>query len=218
MTVTRRQLLATGAAAGAGSVAGCADIAEGTLSSAPATIAGSALEATGYGEHTVEEFPVERTVERFGLERTIEVTNWYAEYDRSVSLGALGLSRMQASIVSVLTTPQVSFLGRTFNPVGEYSTDELVALIQSRYEELEGVERVDEETVSVLGTETTLSRYVARARLVPAATTLDVYLQVSEPVAHGDDFVVGVAVYPQLGGYETESDDVRTLLGSLEHE
>ncbi|WP_436346358.1 DUF6517 family protein [Natronorubrum sp. FCH18a] len=218
MTVTRRRLLAAGAAAGVGATAGCTDVLDDSLSSMPAIVSPSALEETGYSEHTVEEVVVERTVGRFGLERSVSVNNWYAEYDRAVSLDAIGLTRLQASVCSVLTTPQVSFLGHTFNPVGEYSTDELVALIQDRYDQLEDVERAGEESLSVLGTETTVTRYTGRARLVPAGTTLDVYLQVSEPVSHGDDFVIAVAVYPQFRGYETESGAVRTLLGSLEHE
>ncbi|ADB58964.1 hypothetical protein Htur_0063 [Haloterrigena turkmenica DSM 5511] len=217
MTLTRRGLLAAGATAGASALAGCTDFVADSLSSDRATVARAALQETGYAERTVEEVVVERTVGRFGLERTIEARNWYAEYDRAIALDALGLGRLQASVVSVLTTPQVSVLGKTFNPVGDYSTDELVALIQSRYDELEGVERVGEESVSVLGTETTLVRYRAEARLIDAGTTVDVFLQVSEPVAHGDDFVIGVAVFPQARGFETESGNVRTLLEALEH-
>lgn len=217
MTLTRRGLLAAGATAGASALAGCTDFVADSLSSDRATVARAALQETGYAERTVEEVVVERTVGRFGLERTIEARNWYAEYDRAIALDALGLGRLQASVVSVLTTPQVSVLGKTFNPVGDYSTDELVALIQSRYDELEGVERVGEESLSVLGTETTLVRYRAEARLIDAGTTVDVFLQVSEPVAHGDDFVIGVAVFPQARGFETESGNVRTLLEALEH-
>ncbi|NUC74004.1 hypothetical protein HTZ84_17130 [Haloterrigena sp. SYSU A558-1] len=217
MTFTRRGFLAAGATAGASALAGCTDFVADSLSSDSATVARGALEETGYAERTVEEVVVERTVGRFGLERTIEARNWYAEYDRALALDALGLGRLQASVVSVLTTPQVSVLGKTFNPVGDYSTDELVALIQSRYDELEGVERVGAESVSILGAETTLVRYRAEARLIDAGTTVDVFLQVGEPVAHGDDFVIGVAVFPQARGFETESGNVRTLLETLEH-
>lgn len=221
MTVTRRGLLAAGATAATGLVAGCTDFVADSLSSDAATVSGDALAATGYAEHTVEEVVVERTVGRFGIERTIEARNWYAEYDRAVEFDSfgpgIGPDRLQAAVVSALTTPQVSVLGKTFNPVGDYSTDELVALIQSRYDELEGVERVDEAPLSILGAEATVVRYRAEARLIEAGTTLDVFLQVSEPVAHGDDFVIGVAVYPQVVGYDTESDDVRTLLEGLEH-
>ena len=218
MTVTRRRFLAAATAAGTGATAGCAGMLEDSLSSAPATVSPAALEDTGYGEHAIDEVVIERTVGRFGLEKTIEVSNWYAEYDRALSLNALGLTRVQAAVVAVLTTPQISFLGKTFNPVGEYSTDELVELIQDRYDRLEDVQHVDETSVSVLGTETALARYLASARLIDTGATIDVYLQVSEPVAHGEDFVIGVAVYPQAGGLETESGSVRTLLEGLEHD
>ncbi|SEQ74224.1 DUF6517 family protein [Natrinema salaciae] len=217
MRVTRRQLLAAGATAGTGIVAGCTGFVEDSLSSTPGTVSAAALEETGYDERTVEEVVVERTISRFGIERSIEARNWYAEYDRAIALDSLGLTRVQAAVVAVLTTPQVSVLGKTFNPVGEYSTDELVALIQNRYDRLEDVRAVDEASISVLGSETTLARYEARARLVSASTAIDVYLQVSEPVEHGDDFVIGVATHPQAMGLETESDAVRTMLESIEH-
>ncbi|MGQ3412891.1 DUF6517 family protein [Natrinema sp. LN54] len=218
MTVTRRELLAAGATAGTGIVAGCTGVAEDSLSSTVGTVSRAALEETGYEEHTVEEVVVERTVSRFGIERSIEARNWYAEYDRAIALDRVGLTRVQAAVVAVLTTPQVSVLGKTFNPVGEYSTDDLVAMIQERYDRLEDVRLIDERSISMLGTETTLARYEASARLIETGTTLDVYVRVSDPISHGDDFVVCVAVSPQVNGFETESAAVRTMLESLEHE
>ncbi|ELY65736.1 hypothetical protein C489_14240 [Natrinema versiforme JCM 10478] len=204
--------------AGTGIVAGCAGVAADSLSSTVGTVPRAALEETGYEEHTVEEVVIERPVSRVGIERTIEARNWYAEYDRAIALETIGLTRVQAAVVAVLTTPQVSVLGKTFNPVGDYSTDDLVAMIQERYDRLEDVEFVDEQPISVLGTETTLARYEASARLIAAGTTLDVSVKVSDPVAHGDDFVICVAVSPQVHGVETESEAVRTMLESLEHE
>ncbi len=218
MTLTRRHALAAGVTAGIGLLAGCTDVARDSLAASPATVSPAALAETDYGEHTVEELRIERTVGRFGIERTISVQNWNAEYDRALALDALGLGRVQTAVVSVLATPQISVLGRTLNPVGDYSTDELVALIQDRYDELEDVQYVDEEPVSVLGSETTLARYRGRARLVPVETTIDVTIRVSEAVANGDDFVVCVAVYPQAVNAESESTAVRTLLEGIEHE
>ncbi|WP_306054406.1 DUF6517 family protein [Natronococcus wangiae] len=218
MTFTRRYILATGAAVGTGLGAGCTRLAEDRLSSTPAVVDDEALAETGYGEYAVDELVIERTVGRFGLKRTLEVRNWYAEYDRAIPLDAIGLTRLQAAVVAVLSTPRVSAFGRSFNPVGEYTTDELVELIQDRYDELEVVERVGETSVPILGTETTVAWYDARARLVEVGSTLDVAVQVSEAVEHGDDFVLCVAVYPRVGGLETESDAVRTLMAGIEHE
>ncbi|OLZ42462.1 hypothetical protein A6E15_16495 [Natrinema saccharevitans] len=217
MTLTRRRLLVAGTTAGTALVAGCTGFVADSLASEAATVAPAALEETGYEERTVEEVPVERTVSRFGIERTIEARNWYAEYDRSISLDAVGLTRVQAAVVAVLSTPQVSVLGKTFNPVGDYSTDDLVALIQDRYDRLEDVDRVGEESATVLGSATTLVRYEARAQLVDASASIEVFLLVGEPVTHGDDFVIPVAVFPQVHGFETESGAVRTMLESIEH-
>ncbi len=216
MTLTRRQVLAAGAVAGVGGLAGCLGWPDDQLAASPATVGTGALAETGYDEHVVEEWPIERTVDRFGIDRTISVTNWYAEYDRSVSLP--GLSRLQAAVVSVLSTPQISILGRTVNPVGEYSTGELVALIQERYDEVRDIRFVDEESVTTLDTETTIDRYRASARLIEAGTTIDVYLAITEPVSHGDDFVIPIAIYPQFLGLEVESASVRTLLEAIDHE
>ncbi|MGQ3721877.1 DUF6517 family protein [Natrialba aegyptia] len=218
MTYTRRHLLAMGGATATAALAGCSGRLEGTLSAGPATVSADARAETGYEEHTVEELVVERTVGRFGIERTIEATNWYAEYDRAIALDSLGLTRVQAAVTAVLTTPQVSVLGRTFNPVGDLSTAELVTMIQNRYDGLESVEFEDETTLSILGSETTVDRYVAEARLIDAGTTVDVYLQVSEPVEHGEDFVICIAVYPQALGFEAESGAVETMFEGLEHD
>ncbi|WP_239640998.1 DUF6517 family protein [Natrialba taiwanensis] len=218
MTYTRRRLLAMGGATATAALAGCSGRLEGTLSAGPATVSADARAETGYDEHTVEELVVERTVGRFGIERTIEATNWYAEYDRAIALDSLGLTRAQAAVTAVLTTPQVSVLGRTFNPVGDLSTAELVTMIQNRYDGLESVEFEDETTHSILGSETTVDRYVAEARLIDAGATVDVYLQVSEPVEHDEDFVICIAVYPQALGFEAESDAVETMFEGLEHD
>ncbi len=107
-------------------------------------------------------------------------------------------------------------LGRTMNPVGEYTTDDLVALVQNRYDEIRGVRRVDDAAIAVLGTTTTLARY--RARLLETGAAIDVILQLSETVPNGDDFVLGVAVSPQLLGLDVESTAIRTLLYGIEHE
>lgn len=218
MNVTRRRALAIGALVGTGLGPGCTRLADGSLSSSPATVADDALSATGYREHGIGEFVIDHTVSRFGLERTLEVRNWYAEYDRAIPLDAFGLPRLQAAVVAVLSTPRVSALGRSFNPVGEYTTDELVGLIQERYDELEIVERVGETAVAILGTETTVAEYDGRARLVEARFTLDVTVRVSEAVESGGDFVLCVAVAPRIGGVETEGNAVRTLLAGVEHE
>ncbi|RQG91080.1 DUF6517 family protein [Natrarchaeobius chitinivorans] len=218
MTITRRAFLATGAAAGTATLAGCMDPLRETLSSSPATVSADARSEAGYDEHVVDEMVVDHPVGAFGLERTIEVVNWYAEYDRAISLEGLGLTRLQAAVFTVLSTPQVSVLGRTHNPIGEYSTDELVELIQERYDRLAVEEAVDEQAVTVLGTETPVTQYRGQARLVEIGRRLDVTLHVSEPVAHGEDFVLCVAVSPRLFDVDVESSSVRTLLEGIEHE
>ncbi|MFP9190613.1 DUF6517 family protein [Natronosalvus vescus] len=218
MTFTsRRQFLA---ATGTGVVAvsaGCLERSGDVLSSSAATISPDVLSTTGYAERTVEELVIQETVGRFGFERTIEARNWYAEYDRAVALDDLGLTRAQAAVVVVLTTPQVSLLGRTFNPVGDYDTDDLVELIQDHYGDVRDVSRVDETSVTVLGSSTPLVRYHARATFLEQGLSMPVTLQLTEPVAHGDDFVIGVAVYPRPLGIETESETVLRMIEGVEH-
>lgn len=219
MASSRRHLLAGAGAGLGGALAGCLDALTGgdppTFEAEPARVAPAALDRTGYAEYRVRQDVLTRSVGALGLTREVRVHNWIAEYDRAVDLGPLGLGRLQAAVFAALATPQVELVGRTFNPVGGMSTDELAELVQEHYGGIRNVEPAATGRAAVLGRETTLGRYRGEARLLGAGLDLDVHLYLTEAVPSGTDFVVCVAAHPRAAG--RREDAVRALLGGVRH-
>ncbi len=223
---SRRTFLALGVSAAVTTTAGCTGsipfVGDEPMEfdAAPASIPQSALDETGYDEHELEEVGIDRTFEAGGQTQDVVVTNWQAEYDKAVDLGVLGVGideRQRAAICTALTTPQVSVLGRTFNPVGDMTSEELAEMVQDRYEGMEELERVDEDVVSITGESTTVGEFEGEADLIGEGVPIDLTLHIAEAVESGDDLVVGV------GGYPTELRDVErpnvvTLLEAIEHD
>ena len=222
---SRRTFLTLGASTAIATTAGCTasmpfvgdDPME--IDADPASIPQSALDETGYNEHEIEDVGIERTFEAGGQTQDVVVTNWQAEYDKAIDLGELGVpidERLRAAVCTALTTPQVSVLNRTFNPVGEMTSEELAEKVQDRYEGMENLEQVDEDTVSITGESTTVGEFEGEADFVGEGIPIDLTLHITEAVEYGDDFVVGVGGYPT----ELRSDErpnIVSLLEAIEH-
>jgi len=213
------------AAAAAGTV-GCLDAVPFlgsdpmAFSAAPSTVPAAVREAAGYEETNRSELEIERTVEAAGQTQQVVVTNQLVEYGKGVDFGPLDLpiaGRVQAAIVTALTTPQVDVLGRTFNPVADMSAADLAAMVQSRYEGLDDVEQVGEETATVAGSPTTVGEFETRAQLVGPGVGVDLTLHISQAVAVGSDLVVAVGGYPSLAR-RRERDDVFSMFDGIEHQ
>lgn len=217
MEPTRRDFLAGAGGGLAVGLAGCSGrlTAEGAAFEAKTAALPAGVQSdTGYTHYRTEPFTVTREFSRFGISRSVDVTNVVAEYDRGIELGLLG-TRLQAAVFAALSTPQVSIVGRSFNPVAEMSPIEIAEMIQKRYDSIDDI-REDGSFDSTLGGEsTTVTRFIANARLVEAGTTVEVYLYVSEAVPIGEDFIVALAVHPTVFG--GQRDTVETLLSTLEH-
>lgn len=211
----RRTFLAGTATALGAATAGCGFIlGEESLAfeADAARVPDSTADGAGYEFQGVADQTIERTFEVADQSRDVRVTNRMAEYEKAVDLGPLG--ELRAAIFTALSTPQVSVLGQTFNPVAEMSTAELAERIQSRFEDIGSLERDGESTVTILGVETTLTRFTGRTQL-PGGQEIDIYLHISEPVDHEDDFVIAVGGYPQrLPG---EESNILELTESIEH-
>ncbi len=179
------------------------------FSASKATPSDRALSDTGYEEVGVEEQTVNETVSAAGQEREVEVTNWMAQYDRSVDLGTLGSQR--AAVFVAFATPQVEVAGKTFNPVGDMSNRELLRQLQSRYDGLQVGAQVGNDSVTALGEERAVETYEGQAGFQGA--TADVYVHVTT-FEHDGDFVIAVAVYPQQ--LDGEQERVYALIGGLE--
>ncbi len=223
---TRRTLLALGASAAIASTAGCIEnlpfAGDGpmTFTAQPATVPESALDETGYEQQEIKEVVVEETFEAGGQSQDVVVTNWQAEYDRAVDFGDLGIpvdGRQQAAVFTALATPQVSVLGQTFNPVADMSSEELAEMVQDRYEGLENLDHVGEESLEVAGESTTVGELEGEASLIDGGLSVELTLHIAEAVEAGEDLIVAV------GGYPTELRDeehpnIVTMMEAIEHE
>lgn len=175
-----------------------------------ATVSDAVLSETGYETQHVQERTVNRSFEVGGQERRVQVTNWAAQYHRSVSVGPL--VKQDLAVFAVFSTPQVKVLGRSFNPVGRLSNEELVKQVQSRYSSLNDVQQVGSRNVTMLGTETTVSKFAATTTV--GGMQIDVYVHLTK-VKHEDDYVIALAVYPQQ--LDGEEERVLTLIEGVQH-
>lgn len=175
-----------------------------------ATVSDEALDDTGYTENSVEADTITRTVSAAGQERDVRVTNWIAEYGRTLELGPAG--EQDLGIFALVATPQVNVLGRTFNPIGDMSNREILQQLRSEYEGLDVGSRVGSRDMSVLGENVTVDKFEGTASL--EGINVDLFVHITT-VEHGDDFVVPIAVYPQrLPG---EEDNAFRLLDGIQH-
>jgi hypothetical protein len=214
-SLTRRRLLAGLGATGAAGLAGCAGLSGPvTFESTPATVSEDTLSKTNYDHYRTTRPVTNREVSAFGLSKRVEVTNAVAEYDRAIDLSTFGLGRFRAAVCAVLSTPQISYLGRTFNPVGEMSADELAAMLQERYGNLRDLTAAESFSTTMLGTTTGVTQYDGTAVLVEGGVEVDVDVLIAEPIAHAEDFVLALAVYPQ---FLDERPQFQRLLAGVNH-
>lgn len=218
MNHTRRRLLAGVGAIGTASLAGCLGVLTGEeavgFSASRAVVADATIDSSGYRESQMSSDTVTREFGAAGQTREVEVTNRIAEYDRSLTLLT---ERIRGALFVVLSTPQVDILGETFNPVGDMSTDELVEMIQDRYDQIGAVSREGSRQTSLLGESHEVVTYRAEGEFLPVelpVTLVELTLHISEPVAVGGDFVVCVGVHPRE---IDDTDAVDSLLAGVEH-
>lgn len=213
-SVKRRTLLRGSVIAGIPLMGGCIGFLAGAepleFSATRATVAPQALDETGYSKNSVESDTITRTVSAAGQAREVRVTNWIAEYGRTVDLGPVG--EQDLGIFAVVATPKVEVLGRTFNPVADMSTRELLQQIQSEYQKLEIGERVGSRDTTVLGDDVAVDRFKGAATFEDLEVEL--FIRVTT-VDHGDDFVIPIGIYPQR--LPDEDDRVFRLLDGIQH-
>lgn len=224
--VTRRQLLGGAGATIAAASAGCSAIPflgneplefEATQTTVPA----SAREDTGYDEQGVTENVVERTFEVGGQTQEVIVTNWQAQYDKAIDVSEVAdvptEQSARAATFTVLSTPQVSVLGRSFNPIADMDSRELAGRVEGDFENLENLEQVGEESALVAGQETTAGEFSADAQLSEAPVDVELALHITEAAEVGEDFVVTVGAYPRKV-QEVERDNVFSMMEAVEQQ
>lgn len=212
----RRRFLAGSGAVGLALAGGClGPLTDDGMSfeAVEASVPQGTLDETGYEEDGIEPIEIERNFSVGDQSQTVEVTNWQAEYQKAVDLGPLGEHR--AALFAVLSTPQVSVLGRAFNPVADMSTTDLVDHVQNQYEDLNNLSEESDAQVTILGEETTQTRFTGEVTL-PSGTAVDIYLHVSEAVESGDDLIITVGGYPQ--DLPDEEENILSMMTAVEHD
>ncbi len=176
----------------------------------PAATDATVASDAGYATDGPRERPVNRTFDVAGQSRTVRVVNQVTTYEKSLDLPIV--RDVKLGVFSVISSPSVGIAGQEFNPIGDYSNDRLVEMAGSQYGGFRGIERVSSRTVTVLGSETTATKYAAKATV--GGRTVDVYVHVTK-VRDGDDYVVAIGVYPQR--VPDEEANVLEMMRSVEH-
>ena len=211
---TRRRTIAAIAVVALLATSGCVGFLTGSESlsfqSNPLKVTNDAQEQTGYEEQRRTTQEIERTYSVAGQERDVVVTNHLSEYARSADtlFGDQEIARF-----TVLSTPQVKIAGQgPFNPVDDFSNRELVLQLQEQYDSLDNIRSEGDRTLTMLGNETTVSKFRADATL-QGGQEVEVFIHITK-VKHEGDFVVGVAVHPtELD----EQENVNTLFEGIDH-
>lgn len=176
-----------------------------------ATVDQDTRSETDYQQTRSESQTITRNFSAAGQTRTVTVTNQVTEYKRQISIPIV--EDQELARFTVLSTPKVQVLNRTFNPVANLSNRQLAQQFQEKYETIDDVQHAGDRSVTVLGQETTVSKFSARAKIVDGQT-IDVYFHIAQ-VDHGDDFIIGVAVHPQE---VDEQERVDQLYGGITHQ
>ncbi|SEO87753.1 hypothetical protein SAMN04487948_106119 [Halogranum amylolyticum] len=176
-----------------------------TFEAKPVETEASVASDAGYEFNGVED----RTVEREFASQTVRVVNKVATYEKSLSIPLVGSARL--GVFAAISTPAIELAGKTFNPVGDYDNDRLVGMLQSNYEGISDVREDSSQTVAVLGTDTTVTKYIGKAAF--SGQQIDVDIHVSK-VRDGADFVVCFGVSPtQLN----EQENVLSMMSAAIH-
>lgn len=193
---------------------GCVGVLTGskalTFSAEAAKVPQSTASDVGYKLTDTTSKVITRNYSAAGQERTVKVTNKIATYEKRVDFGPLGSQRL--AVFAAISTPAVEIAGQTFNPIADYNNAELVSMLSSQYESISNVRQVSSQNITVLGTETRVSKFAATATF--SGAQIDVNIHVTK-IRDGDDFVVLVGIYPQQKS--GEQANILKLMKAVNH-
>ncbi|KTG30790.1 DUF6517 family protein [Haloferax profundi] len=181
-----------------------------TFESEPATTDATVASNAGYETNGTQTFEVNRTFDVAGQQPRVVASNHITTYEKKIDLGFF---EAKLGVFSVISTPAVDVAGETLNPIGDYSNDQLIGLVKSRYQGLDDVEQVNSRNVQILGEPANVTKYSATATFADNRQ-VDVYVHVTK-VRHNEDFIVAVGVYPQQ--LDGEEDNILEMMRSIEH-
>lgn len=178
-----------------------------TFTASDVSVSEAAKSDTGYSLQNRSTQRIERT---FAGQKVV-VSNKLAEYARTVEAPVFGDTKIAR--FTVFATPAVEVAGQgPFNPVADLNNTQLVLRLQAQYEAVSNVRFESNRTQTMLGQETTVSKFRADARTV-GGTQVEVFIHITK-VQHGDDFVLAVAVHPTR---VEEQQKVNAMLRGVQH-
>lgn len=180
-----------------------------TFEADAAAVSDGVVTETNYEFHGTADQTVERRVEVVGVEQTVTVINRMSTYEKAIEIPEIGSRKVAA--VTVLSSPSVGFAGSEFNPIAEFTAQDLADTVGDEREGLTVDERTGESTVETLGTQVTVTRFTGTQSLGP--TNVDVAIHVTK-LKHDGDFVAVFAVYPQQ---LNDGETVRQMIAGLVH-
>ena len=211
---SRRRALTIGAV-GLTALSGCTELATGdeplAREAEPAAISASTLSETGHELEDERTETLSEEVEAGGESREVEATNHIALYSKSIS--GPDESEIEGSLFGVVSTPAFEFVGQSFNPIADADNEEILEFASSEFGQLDVGDQLDETTMSVLGTDTTVSKFDGTASFDGQCVDVHVYVTA---VDHEDDIVLAVGGYPEELESQ-EEDDILTLFSGIEH-
>lgn len=183
----------------------------------PVSVSGSALEEAGFEEADTREVTINRTVSVQDQERRIIITNHVAGYRPADS----GSGAEVPVAVAAVSTPQVQALGVALNPVANMGVGDAVQFAAQTGAQFGGsisnIEQVDSWETTVLGDETTVTKFTATVER--DGRTVDLYVHATK-VQDGDDIVLVIAAYPQVLEEQgvLSGEDLAPMFEGVEHE
>ncbi len=219
-TATRRHLLGAMGTAVAAGVAGCSESTiPDTFEATPAEIPDATLTDTGYTEVGVQDRRM--TQQPDAVDKEITVVNWQSTYRKAIELPTGEV--IEAAEVILLSTPQIRVIGQEFNPIADFETEQVISEIENR-STLSNLEPVDEEIVTILEKEITVTEVTGDRPLGELNQTAEVTAHIGGPIEDSGDYILAVGGYPTAleGGIpvaiEGEREDVFTMLTGITHE
>lgn len=194
---------------------GCLGLVTGSepavFTAAEVGVSDAALSETEFQHGDTRTEWLNRTVSAAGQEREVRVQNHVSAYRRPAQVDVdEGLT---FGYFVVAATPQASIAGQALNPIGQMSPREMVDQLASGQNDVSDVQREDERTLTVLGSDAEVVRFSGTVER--QGREIPVYVEVTR-VQDGDDFIVGIGAYPQESA-DAVRPGVTTLFEGIDH-
>lgn len=182
-----------------------------TASASKATVSPASLDETRYQEATVEQRPFNTTGEisvsgdvQLELEYQFQATAWTAVYTTDGP---------PPPVFAVLSVPQIrpEQVDIVVNPLKDQTPGQIATFVQTEYRGFEDVTHIQNQSVTMLDSDTTMQTFSASARAGDRSIQISLHLATT---VHDDDVIVGIGIHPRA---LDETESIKSLLESIEH-